>query len=439
MKPQYTAFCAGLFLALAVFLVPKTITPVYAQSIGQLRDQIEEKNDQLAQIEAEIAKYQEALQQTGAEKDTLQRTIDRLNLEKRKVEADISYTQNKISATDLTINKLAIEIVDTEDSIDRNKGAISEILKRIDETDRDSLIIAMLRYERLTEFWDTIEQREQVRDSMGDQVHELLSYKDVLEEKHSESTEQKAELVALKNQYRDQQQVLEVTKSEKDSLLQQTERKEEIYQNLLAEKEAAKAQFLEELADLESQLKFILDPDSIPSAGSAVLRWPLDSIYITQYFGNTAFAQSGAYNGSGHNGVDFGTPTGTKVRAALSGTVTAWGNTDFGGCSSYGKWILLKHANGLSTLYAHLSLISVNKGDSVSTGDIIGYSGNTGYSTGPHLHFTVFATSGVQVLKLADYYAQNGRGATACSAAGVSIPVAAYNAYLNPIDYLPSL
>jgi len=196
---------------------------------------------------------------------------------------------------------------------------------------------------------------------------------------------------------------------------------------------------LKELDELESQLQFILDPDSIPSAGSAVLRWPLDSVYITQYFGNTQFAQSGAYNGSGHNGVDMGTPTGTKIRAALSGTVTAWGNTDFGGCSSYGKWILLKHANGLSTLYAHLSLISVQKGQSVSTGDVIGYSGNTGYSTGPHLHFSVFATNGVQVLKLSDYYAQNGRGATACSSAGVSIPVAAYSAYLNPIDYLPSL
>ena len=439
IRSHYKAFFAGLLLSFAVCSIAVHIDFAYAQSISQLKNQIAEKNDQLAEIEKEIAKFQQALKQTGAEKDTLQKAIDRLNLEKRAVEADISYTQNKIAATDLTINKLAIEIVDTEDSIDRNRGAISEILKRIDETDRDSLIIAMLRYEKLTEFWDTIEQREQVRNSMNDQVHELASYKDILEDKHTESTQQKEELVALKNQYRDQQQVLEINKSEKDSLLEQTERKEEIYQNLLAEKEAAKEQFLQELSDLESQLKFTLDPDSVPNAGNAVLRWPLDSVYITQYFGNTAFAQSGAYSGNGHNGVDMGTPTGTKVRAALAGTVTAWGNTDFGGCSSYGKWILLKHPNGLSTLYAHLSLISVQKGQSVSTGDVIGYSGNTGYSTGPHLHFTLFATKGVQVLKLSDYYAQSGRGATACSSAGVSIPVAAYSAYLNPMDYLPSL
>jgi len=212
-KPHYTAFFAGLFLSLALFLIPNIVSPVFAQSVSQLKDQISQKNSQLAEIEAEIAKFQEAIKQTGAEKDTLQRTIDRLNLEKQKVEADISYTQNKISATDLTINKLAIEIVDTEDSIDRNKGAVGELLQRIDESDRDSLIVAMLRYEKLTEFWDTVEQREQVRDSMGNQVEELVSYKDVLEEKHSESTEQKAELIALKNQYRDQQQVLVITKS----------------------------------------------------------------------------------------------------------------------------------------------------------------------------------------------------------------------------------
>jgi len=438
-KSLYSAFLGGLVLSLTVLLLPYSGSPVFAQSIGELKNQIAEKNSQLAEIEAEIAKFEKALQQTGAEKDTLQKTIDRLNLEKRKVEADISYTQNKIASTDLTINKLAIEIVDTEDSIDRNKGAIGELLQHVDESDNDSLIITMLRYDKLTEFWDTVEQREKVRDSMSNQVQELLSYKEILENKHLESTEQKKELIALKNQYKDQQQVLVVSKNEKDSLLAQTERKEEIYQNLLEEKKAAKAQFLKELDELESELQFILDPDTIPQAGKAIFRWPLDSIYITQYFGNTKFAQSGAYNGNGHNGVDFGVPTGTKVRAVLSGTITAWGNTDFGGCQSYGKWILVKHGNGLSTLYAHLSVISVSKGQSVNTGDIIGYSGNTGYSTGPHLHFTVFASSGVQVVKLSDWYKQSGRGATTCSAAGVSIPVAAHTAYLNPLDYLPSI
>ena len=83
--------------------------------------------------------------------------------------------------------------------------------------------------------------------------------------------------------------------------------------------------------------------------------------------------------------------------------IVGTGNTDEPrGCYSYGKWILIKHENGLSTLYAHLSLIKVNAGETVNTGDIIGYSGNTGYSTGPHLHLTVYATQGVKIVRLGD-------------------------------------
>jgi murein DD-endopeptidase MepM/ murein hydrolase activator NlpD len=151
---------------------------------------------------------------------------------------------------------------------------------------------------------------------------------------------------------------------------------------------------------------------------------------LTQYFGNTAFAQSGAYNGKGHNGVDFGVPPGTKVTAALAGTVVETGNTDaVSGCLSYGKWILVRHPNGLSTLYAHLSAISVSAGQQVVTGQLLGYSGNTGYSTGPHLHFTVYASSGVNVVRLGDV-----KAITSCGAARV--PVAGFEAYLNPLDYL---
>lgn len=168
----------------------------------------------------------------------------------------------------------------------------------------------------------------------------------------------------------------------------------------------------------------------MPPAGKGVLAWPLPTIRITQYFGNTEFAKSGAYSGKGHNGVDFGASIGTEVKAALSGTVIGTGNTDqFKGCYSYGKWVLIRHENGLTTLYAHLSLIKVAKGQSVSTRETIGYSGNTGYSTGPHLHLTVYASQGVEIVRLGDI-----KKITNCGNA--YIPVAPLNAYLNPLDYL---
>jgi len=246
----------------------------------------------------------------------------------------------------------------------------------------------------------------------------------------------------------DEKHVLDSNRTEKDNLLDVTENKEANYQDLLDDKIRARDKFLAELRTFEAQLDFILNPATIPAAGSGVLLWPFEATYmhncpsyksalgnqhcITQYFGNTQFAKSGAYNGKGHNGVDFRSPQGTKVLAALAGTVVGAGNTDATpGCFSYGKWILIKHNNGLSTLYAHLSHNSVAPGQSVSTGEIIGYSGNSGYSTGPHLHFTVYASEGVKVQKLGDI---PGRPITGCSP--TSIPIAGLEAYLNPLDYL---
>ena len=88
-------------------------------------------------------------------------------------------------------------------------------------------------------------------------------------------------------------------------------------------------------------------------------------------------------------------------------------------------WVLVRHGNGLTTLYAHLSSISVSKGQSVLTGQLLGHSGNTGYATGPHLHFTVYASDAVQFKQY-----------TCRSGPTVTVPISAYSAYLNPMDYL---
>lgn len=90
----------------------------------------------------------------------------------------------------------------------------------------------------------------------------------------------------------------------------------------------------------------------------------------------------------GYNGIDFGAPEGTTVRAAAAGTVIlARGGGGWNG--GYGNYIVVKHANGMQTLYAHLSSITVSVGAPVKQGQAIGSSGNTGKSTGPHLHFEV--------------------------------------------------
>lgn len=433
VQRRVIAFLLGLILLPAFMLGGDLVNA--QNNVEELQNRIADRNERLREIEKEIAEYEAALQEVGAEKDTLQRAINRLELERKKVQADIRYTENQISNTDLEINKLVIEIGNTKQDIVENKEAIAEIIRNLHINDDDSMIELLLRHKNLSEFWNEIEDLETVRDSIQAQVHSLVSLKRQLEEKHERETEKREELVDLKQKYDGQQQVLVHNQREKDTLLEQTKNEEERYQQLLAEKRAAREQITAELREFEAKLQFILDPTSIPSRGTAVFAWPIKNVRITQLFGGTEFAKNnpGIYGRGYHPGVDFGASVGTPIYAPLSGTVRWVDNTDaIPGCYAWGKWTLIDHANGLSTLYAHQSAIPahIKPGAKVKTGDLIGYVGATGYVTGPHLHFTVYAKEAVEVIKYSDF-----KTITSCGPAYT--PRSAPEGYINPMDYLP--
>ncbi len=125
-------------------------------------------------------------------------------------------------------------------------------------------------------------------------------------------------------------------------------------------------------------------------------------------------------------------PVGTPIYSVMDGTVLATGDTTKV-CRGvqYGRWIVIDHGNGLASMYAHLSAIKVKKGEKVKRGQKIGLSGNTGYSTGPHLHFTIYYTKGVKIKTISHSYP--GR----CYGKKMTVPIAAHNAYTDPFKYLP--
>lgn len=429
---SFIAFLCGLALIPAVF----SAFPAFAQQteIDRLKNEIDSRNDRLSEIDKEIAKYELQLMEVGSEKKTLQNAIAQLETERKKVNAEINKTENLIASTDLEINKLILEINRTETDINKTEAAIAAVIRTQYKQGEQSLIELLLQYDKLSEFWSAFETHENVRDVMATKVAELDVFRDLLAEQRGTNENRRAELANLKGQYQDQNEVLVNNKAEQNQLLVATKNEEANYQALLKDKQVAREQLVKELRDFESKLQFILDPSTVPTLGTAVFNWPVANVIITQLFGGTEFAarNSSVYGGRAyHPGVDFGIPRGTAILAPLSGVVRATGNTDIvPGCLSWGKWTLIDHANGLSTLYAHQDVISVTPGQKVSTGETIGYSGNTGYSTGPHLHFTVYAKDGVTVRKFNEI-----KTVTSCGPA--STPVAATDAYIDPMQYLP--
>jgi len=433
MKDSDFSIPKGLLLSLLIVffaqVLPIHIPLVEAQNIDELQSKISAKNKEIADLEREIAEYQGQLTSVGKQATTLQGALKALELTRKKLTADITLTQKKIDSVTLTIESLKGQIKDKEGQIGDLSGALEKSIREVRNADETSLLEAVLIYDTLGEFWGNQVVREELHGAFKDKVAELQKLKTNLNNSKTETEKKRQELQSLKIQLSDQRKIVEANKVETNKLLAQTKNVESNYKKLLADRKAKREAFQLELSNYESQLKLIVDPGSFPHPGSGVLAWPVDNPLVTQLFGDTDFSRTHpqAYNGSGHNGIDLRASPGTPIKAALTGVVWGTGDTDTV-CpgASYGKWVLIKHANGLSTLYAHLSLIKVGEGQNVGTGEFIGYSGTTGYATGPHLHFTVYATDGVQIIS---------RKSRICSGT-YTLPVADLKAYLNPMLYL---
>jgi murein DD-endopeptidase MepM/ murein hydrolase activator NlpD len=406
-----------------------------AQSVDQLRSQINEQQKKIEELDREIELQKQKIANTSQQANSLENTINQLEATKRKLEADIGETEAQIIKSELTIEKLDFEISDKETQIDVTSIALAESLRQLNNLDQVTLVEQFLAYNNFSDFWNNFKSLQQFQDRVIDTVLALRELNNELKEKQGETIEEKEFLEKFKVELAGEEVAIEYTQKEKSTLLNQTRSEEYQYQQILDQKQAEREKFRQELFDFESQLKSLVDPNSIPDGVRGLFGWPVDNVYITQLFGETAFARTtNLYSRPFHNGVDFGTPIGTKVRSVLPGTIVGFDNTDlYPGCNSWGAWVLVEHDNGLSTLYAHNSSILVSKGQRVEKGEVIALSGTTGVSTGPHLHLTVYASQGVKVRAYRDI-APSSYG---CGATAASIPTASLDAYLDPMKYLP--
>jgi len=426
----------------------------FADASSDIQSKIDANKLQVASLEADIAAFQKELDILGAKKNTLQSTIDSLSVSQKQLSTQIQVTQNKIASANLQIQQLTLSIGDKETSIASDQKAVAKELQILAEGERAPLITGLISAHSLSEAWQKADEIIQFNRALKNNIDDLRAIRIELSTNRDKITAVKTNLVSLQKDLTLQKRSVDANKASQQKLLSDTKNQESNYQKLILQKQAAEKSLEQELADLQSQLNLVVHTNLLPKVGSGVLSWPFSNAFmlncsqrkkvfgnllcITQYFGKTPFATANpqVYNSGGHPGVDFSAPIGTPIKAALSGTVLATGNTDLAHdskgnqCYSYGKWVMLVHNNGLSTLYAHLSTIDVSKGQSVATGQVVGLSGMTGVATGPHLHFGVYATEGTKIMTLRQF-----RGSTTpCTDA--PMPVATLSAYLNPLSYL---
>ncbi len=416
----------------ALRLANEAAAEARAKAAAIAQQQITDTNNQIQDLKNQIAALQKNLTTTTAQKQTLQTAVAALDLQIQKLQKSVALATTQISQKDKEIGNISGNITDTEQQIASKQSDIALSLRRLDQADQEQWITSLLGGGTLSSFFDETISLESVRVDLQQKIQQLSGLKSNLESSKSAAETKRQQLADLKATLSQTKQGVTAAKADQTTLLAKTKSQESAYQALIAQKQAQEAQFEDDLQNFEAQLGLSVKAGSLPTTGSGVLHWPLDSIRITQYFGNTDFATKNPqiYSGHGHTGVDFAAVTGTRILAALDGVVLGTGNTDLT-CpnASFGKWVFIKHANGLSTLYGHLSVISVTAGQTVNTGDVIGYSGSTGYATGPHLHFGVYASSGSEIASFAS---------SSCKGKTYTMPVGDLSAYLNPLSYLPA-
>ncbi len=423
MSPKPRIYRVVFLLILMICGVLASARTSHSETLEEMRMRIKDRNAQIAELEKEIAAYQKNLDATSQKSKTLKGEITRITTQIKKLNADITLTQRRIDVAEQEISELGSEIKTKEQKIIESREAMAGLIKSLDESSTDSLAELLLKNLRISDFFSDMEHLERVNQAIQANLMSLKDLKTDLEAEKGTQVVKKQQLEGLEDQLLDKKDLHESGKREQEQLLSVTKNQEALYQKMLQDKEKKRREVLDEIQKIEDELRKHIDSATLPEGRSGILAWPVKgSVLLTQSFGSTPESKI-LYNGKPHNGIDLKASTGTPLYAAERGVVRAIGDTDmFPRCLSYGKYVLIDHPNGLSTLYAHLSLIKVNKGDTVTREQLIGYSGATGYATGPHLHFTVYDSKTVEF--------------KSSSVANSTCKLLPYGGYLNPLAYL---
>ena len=383
------------FITFILFLISCFLLPVLSQAslLDDLKQQIKEKEAEIKQLEEQAAAYQQNLKETQQQKNTLQNQLAIIEARIRKLRADINVTSARISAANLQIEELTLEIYEKTQKIEEHKENIAGIIRTIYEYDEKTLLELVLENEKFSDFLSQVQYIELLQKNVQKDLESLKALKSALEEQKVEVQVRENELQIYNAQLYSQKQIENSQKAQKNYLLRQTRGQEKKYQQLLTDVEERQRQIREEIFELEEKLRLTLDPESIPKFRPGVLSWPNEGL-LTQYYGYTPYSKR-LYKSGFHNGIDIAAGYGALIRAARDGVIKTMGDTDkYCPRGAYGKWIAIEHDNNLTTLYAHLSAFGrYGTGDTVKKGAIIGYEGSSGYSTGSHLHFGVYASN----------------------------------------------
>ncbi len=383
------SICCILSAVMIYFSAPVAFADDTAQqkaSDEEYREQISDLQNEQAALQQQMQDYNNKINNIKDSKKKQQAIANSIDEKISIIEESIAVGKEKIALISNYITEKNIEIRNKEKDIEDNLQLFRDRVKAIYMTggysDTANSLMMLLGSKSVSEFLTRTEFLNRIAEHDKQMVEELREELAVLNEEKAVLEEERAALEAEKAALEEEQASLEKELKEAKNSIHDLAQMQAEYEENYEELSAMAKQIQAELLDIYKNL----NTSNTEYVGGEMM-WPVPgyskiSSYYGWRFNNTDFHTGVDITGSGVHGA--------KVVAANTGTVVHTNYCPYNGYSyGYGTYLIVDHGGGITTLYAHLSDISVKKGDIVVMGQQIGKVGNTGWSTGAHLHFEV--------------------------------------------------
>lgn len=418
-KKRLVSLLAGLLAAVLLLTLLIGAIPTRANAakltsgkLEELKGQISGLKDKQSEIKEEKAALRDQINDNMSE-------MEKLIAEKNAIDQEIGLLNEQIANINEQITIYGMLIADKQEELDEAKARLEKLreqnkerIRAMEEEGSLSYWSVLFKASSFSDLLDRLNMIEEIAAADRRRLEAMdLAAKEVEAARQALESE-KAELETTKAELNDLQAELEVKRVEADEVLIELHKQGEAFEKLMEEAEARDEELQKEIAAAEKEynkeynrleeeerkrkeeeerkkqeaLQNQNKPgNSTSSAAPSNAKWiiPCSYIYLSSPFGYRIHPIHGTY--SFHSGVDLASPSGTPIKATRAGTVT---KATYDGASGY--YVTVNHGDGFSSSYLHMTHFIVKAGDKVSQGQVLGYVGSTGWSTGPHLHFSIY-------------------------------------------------
>ena len=382
---------AAAFLAAITVFASLPHGPQAATSTSKIKDEITDLKVENAQIQAQIESVRT---QYNANASEIQALVDKKNA----VDQEISLLHSQIININEQLRVYGQMIADAQERLEDSNQRLKELnqqykerIRAMEEEGEITYWQVIFESSSFTDFLDRMNIVDEIAAADTQRLLDLQVASANVEENQRILTEEMLDLQDTREQLSESEEILKEKRTESDDILRDLIAKQSEFQVLLDESEALQNELMNEIAQKQKELqaaqykeelvKMALKGQNPPS--NATWIEPVSGYTISSPFGNRKSPTAGA--STYHQGVDMACPSGTPIYATRAGTVTV-ASYQAGGA---GYYVSINHGDGFASIYMHMTRYVVSKGQSVTQGQLIGYVGSTGISTGPHLHFGI--------------------------------------------------